>query len=91
MKEKISVSMEKNLIERIDSVIDGEAVRNRSQALEYLVRNYFIGKVDQAIILCAKHIEKITGKVERSKFQFKLWMLLILLIIIILIYRWLKT
>lgn len=51
MKTKISITIEKKLIEDIDSMIDNIAVRNRSQAIESLVKNS-LGENRNAVILC---------------------------------------
>jgi NDP-sugar pyrophosphorylase family protein len=52
MKEKISVTISTDLIQRADSLIDGTMVRNRSQALESLIRKGLSERsIDCAVIL----------------------------------------
>ena len=64
MKEKISVSIEKDLVKRVDSLVDSVTVRNRSQALEHLIRTSLTAEVKQAVILCGTNIKAILGEVE---------------------------
>ncbi len=59
MREKISISLDKDLVSRTDDLIDGMNIRNRSQAFDYVLRNFFTKKtVSKAIIMIAKS-EKI--------------------------------
>jgi NDP-sugar pyrophosphorylase family protein len=51
-KEKISVSIDKKLLNALDKAIDKTTIRNRSQALEYLLRKALKEKdIRQALIL----------------------------------------
>ena len=43
--------MKRDLILRVDSLIDGTRIRNRSHALEYIVSKYFKPKIHKALIL----------------------------------------
>lgn len=55
MQEKLSISINKDLIGRVDQLIDGITIRNRSQAFEKVVREHFAkSPVSQAVILMAK-------------------------------------
>ena len=38
MKEKIAISIDKSMLDLVDSKIDGSMLRNRSQAIEYFLR-----------------------------------------------------
>jgi len=51
MKTKISVTIDKKLVKDIDSMVDNIIIRNRSQAIESLVRNA-LGENRNAVILC---------------------------------------
>lgn len=51
MKTKISITIDKKLIEDVDSMIDNITIRNRSQAIENLVNNA-LGENRNAVILC---------------------------------------
>lgn len=53
MKEKISITMEESVLKDLDEVIDGINIRNRSQAIEYLV-NKSLSKNRIAVILATK-------------------------------------
>ena len=60
MKEKLSISIEKELIKKADSLIDGIGVRNRSQAFEHVLKSYFSGSnITDAIVLLGRY-EKIS-------------------------------
>ncbi len=50
-RERITITIKKNLLEQIDKIIDGEKIRNRSSAIEYLLNKYFSPKITQAVIL----------------------------------------
>lgn len=43
--------MKKDLLDKVDSVVDGSKIRNRSHALEYIVSSYFKPKIKKALIL----------------------------------------
>jgi NDP-sugar pyrophosphorylase family protein len=52
MKEKISITIDTGLIKKADSLIDGIGIRNRSQAIENLMRKGLSGEhIDSAVIL----------------------------------------
>ena len=50
MREKISITIEENVLKDIDRVIDHVYIKNRSQAMEHLVRNA-LGQNRTAIVL----------------------------------------
>ncbi len=52
MKDKISITLEPSILEKIDGLIDGNEVKSRSHAIEKIIRERFEGRVTQAIILC---------------------------------------
>ena len=39
MKTKISITLNQKIVDEIDSIVDNIYIRNRSQAIEHLVRN----------------------------------------------------
>jgi NDP-sugar pyrophosphorylase family protein len=43
--------MRKDLVKKIDSLVDGTRIRNRSHALEFAVNSYFSPKISKALIL----------------------------------------
>lgn len=60
MKEKISITIDTQLIKRADSMIDGVNVRNRSQALESLLRKALSERsVDCAVILAGGSLKEL--------------------------------
>ena len=60
MKEKISISLDRKLLGRADEIIDGANIRNRSQALEHLIRKALNQKnIEYAVILAGGEKEKL--------------------------------
>lgn len=51
-REKLTVTVKKELIKKIDAIVDGRKIRNRSHAAEYLIEaGLGINKIKKAIIL----------------------------------------
>ncbi len=51
-REKLTVTIKKNLFPKIDSIIDGKKIRNRSHAAEFLIEaGLGINKIKKAVIL----------------------------------------
>lgn len=51
-REKLTVTVKKDLIKKIDGIVDGRKIRNRSHAAEYLIEaGLGINKVKKAIVL----------------------------------------
>jgi len=51
-REKLTVTIKKDLFKKIDSIIDGKKIRNRSHAAEYLIEaGLGLNKIRKAIIL----------------------------------------
>jgi len=51
-REKLTVTIKKDLFKKIDSIIDGKKIRNRSHAAEFLIESGLgINKITKAIIL----------------------------------------
>lgn len=51
-REKLTVTIKKSLMPKIDSIVDGRKIRNRSHATEYLIEaGLGINKIKKAIIL----------------------------------------
>ncbi|MFA5930886.1 MAG: sugar phosphate nucleotidyltransferase [archaeon] len=51
MKNKISITLDENVVEGIKTIIDGIYIRNTSQAVEYLLKKTLSGN-NKAIFLC---------------------------------------
>lgn len=51
MKNKISITLDSNVIKQIDHIIDNIYIRNRSQAIEHLIK-VSLGENRKAVILC---------------------------------------
>ena len=51
-REKLTVTVKRDLIKKIDAIVDGRKIRNRSHATEYLIEaGLGINKVKKAIVL----------------------------------------
>lgn len=60
MKEKISISMDEEMLKKVDSFIDNVSVTNRSQAIEHLLRIALIKReIRKAVILAGGDVEKL--------------------------------
>jgi len=46
-----TITMKKDLVKKVDSIIDGSKIRNRSHALEYVVGTYFSPRITKALVL----------------------------------------
>lgn len=66
MKEKISITLDKNLLKSIDSVIDNLYIRNRSQAIEYLIKKV-VDESKTAVILAGGPEEKL--KISKDEYR----------------------
>lgn len=55
MKEKISISLDKEITKKVDSLIDNETISNRSQAIEFILRQHLKkGAPLKAVLLAGK-------------------------------------
>lgn len=51
MKEKISITLDENIIAGVNNLIDGIYIRNKSQAIEYLLKKNLV-RHNKAVFLC---------------------------------------
>lgn len=68
-RERITITIKKGLLEQVDKIVDGEKIRNRSAAIEYLLSKYFTPKITQAVILAGgkgKKLRPYTLEVPKS-------------------------
>ncbi len=66
MKKKISVSIDNELLNELNSLIDGKTIRNRSQAIEYLIRKNSESSITTGVILAGGPKERL---VYRNTFK----------------------
>ena len=52
-KTRITITLNKDLLNKIDGLVDKEKIRNRSHAIESLITKSLRPKISQAIILAA--------------------------------------
>lgn len=60
-RSRITITLQQKLVEELDQLIDGEQIRNRSHAIEFILNEYFKPDVKKAVIL-AKALIPIKGK-----------------------------
>jgi len=55
MQEKISISIDRELVRKVDKLVDGITIKKRSQSFETIIRKYFSAtNIKKAIILLGK-------------------------------------
>lgn len=50
-RERLTITLKKSVLAKVDDLIDGTRIRNRSHAIEYLITQSLTPKVTQAVIL----------------------------------------
>jgi len=53
MKERVTLTIDQDLLKKVDATVDGETVKNRSHAVELLLRKVLRGKVPQTAVILA--------------------------------------
>ncbi len=67
-KPKIAISLDKRLLDLVDSKVDGNVIRSRSQAVEYFLRKGLSGEsINTAVILLRGEHQKISLKKIKGK------------------------
>jgi len=51
MKSRLTITLTKDVLERVDRIIDGKDLRNRSHAIEHLIRKSLTPTINRAVIL----------------------------------------
>lgn len=54
-RERLTITLRKDLLHQVDQTIDGANIRNRSHAIEFLISKSFPSKVRKALILAGGH------------------------------------
>lgn len=54
-RERLTITLKKDLLSQVDRKIDGVRIRNRSHAIEYLLTKSLGSKIDRAFILAGGH------------------------------------
>lgn len=54
-RERLTITLKKSVLAKIDALIDGTKLRNRSHAIEYLVTQSLTPKISQAVVLAGGH------------------------------------
>lgn len=50
-RERLTITLKKSVLSRVDGFIDGTKIRNRSHAIEYLITQSLTPKINQAVVL----------------------------------------
>lgn len=56
---RLTITLKDSLIDHIDDLVDGEKIRNRSHAIEYILTQYFKPVINKAVILAGGRGEKL--------------------------------
>ena len=57
MKSRLTITLTKNVLKKVDKLVDGKDIRNRSHAIEHLIRKSLTPAVNKAIILAGGKIK----------------------------------
>ena len=63
MQEKISISIDKDLLSKVDNIIDNKLIKKRSKAFEFIIGEYFKGLTIKCIVILAGSDVKINNKI----------------------------
>lgn len=50
-RKRLTITLRKDFLKRLDALIDGSKIRNRSHAIEYLLSQSLLPKIEKAVIL----------------------------------------
>ena len=64
-KDRLTITLNKNLLLRLDSIIDGNKIRNRSHAIEYVIGKYLGAGITKAVILAGGDKKQCASSVLR--------------------------
>lgn len=53
IRQRLTITLKREVIKKIDEIIDGSKIRNRSHAIEYLLSKSLIPKLNKVVILAA--------------------------------------
>ncbi|MFZ2226091.1 MAG: sugar phosphate nucleotidyltransferase [Candidatus Moraniibacteriota bacterium] len=64
LRERITITIKHDVVDKLDALIDGQKIRNRSNAIETIVLDYFKkGALKKAVLLSGSRGIKVNGKV----------------------------
>ena len=70
-RERLTITLKKSILSKVDSFIDGTKIRNRSHAIEYLITQSLSPKVSQAVVLAGgkgMHMRPFTYEMPKGLF-----------------------
>lgn len=50
-RNRLTITLKKDILKQLDEYIDGARIRNRSHAIEYVLRRYFAPKIKKTLVL----------------------------------------
>lgn len=62
MKERVTLTIDKDLLKRVDATVNHETIKNRSHAVELLLRKTLRGSVPQTAVILAGGKNSVNGK-----------------------------
>ncbi len=66
-RDRITITLKKDILKQVDSIVDGEKIRNRSHAIESILNEKFGDSfVRTAVILGGGHGVKVSGYVDNT-------------------------
>lgn len=70
-RERLTITLKKSILAKVDNYIDGTKIRNRSHAIEYLIAKSLTPKISQAVILAGGkglHMRPFTFEMPKGLF-----------------------
>lgn len=64
-KERLTITLRKDILESLDRFIDGDKIRNRSHAIEFILSRYLGAGINTCVILAAGKNEEISSPLLR--------------------------
>ena len=67
MKERVTLTIDEDVLKRVDSTVDGSTVKNRSHAVEMLISQALAGNsVTKAVVLAAGKSEVLSSLTKEA-------------------------
>lgn len=70
-RERLTITLKKSILSKVDGFIDGTKIRNRSHAIEYLITQSLAPRINQAVILAGGkglHMRPFTFEMPKGLF-----------------------
>lgn len=70
-RPRITITLKENLIKQLDNIIDNKVIRNRSNAIEYVLEQYFSNNVTTGVIITSEFSDFVNPALPRSLVKIK--------------------